>query len=411
MPKKPAIFSAAIVLFISGTSVFATGKASLLYQVWGSWGASQLGNAIAGAGDVNGDGKRDFIVGDPFGAFSPAWYGGSASVYSGADGSLLFETGGTADGGLLGYSVAGAGDINGDGKADVIVGAAGGDFTPEGANLPGSVFIFSVLDSIPLIQKDGENPGDQFGTKVIGGYDITGDGIPDFVVSAWLADSGNVTNAGAVYAYSGSDGSLLYKKYGEVSTGGFGLSLAFIGDLNGDGQAEFAVGAPFANPGGRINAGSVFLYSGATGNLLYSMDGTWDSARFGSDVSRTEDLDGDQTLDMLVCAPGFYDGSVYGQAFAFSGTTGRLLFEFTADKAGTEFGTSIVGIGDVNTDGVPDILVGAPYDSVGFHASGTGSAFIYSGKDGSLLLKLKPGKNDFIFGFGHEAADAGDLNH
>ena len=121
---------------------------------------------IVVAGDVNGDGKTDFIVGahaaDPGGRSAA----GSAYVYSGAGGVLLYQRDGGAAGDQFGYSVSAAGDVNGDGKADFIVGAHAAD--PGGRSAAGSAYVYSGAEGSILHQRDGETAGDQFGTSVGG---------------------------------------------------------------------------------------------------------------------------------------------------------------------------------------------------------------------------------------------------
>ena len=114
--------------------------------------------------------------------------------------------------------------------------------------------------------------------------DVNGDGKPDFIVGAHQADPGGRADAGSAYVYSGADGSLLYQKDGGATGDNFGLSVSTAGDVNGDGKADFIVGAHGADPGGRADAGSAYVYSGADGSILYQKDGGATGDFFGHSV-------------------------------------------------------------------------------------------------------------------------------
>ena len=103
--------------------------------------------------------------------------------------------------------------------------------------------------------------------------DVNGDGKDDFIVGADLADPGNKLNAGSAYVHSGADGTLLYQVDGASTADRFGNSVSMAGDVNGDGAGDFIVGAWFADPGNKTNAGSAYVYSGADGSLLYQKNG------------------------------------------------------------------------------------------------------------------------------------------
>ena len=294
-------------------------------------------------GDVNGDGKADFIVGargaDPGGRADA----GSAYVYSGADGSLLYQKDGGAASDRLGVSVSTAGDMNGDGKADFIVGAYYVD--PGGRANAGSAYIYSGADGSLLYQRDGGAAGDNFGLSVSTAGDVNGDGKADFIVGALWADPGGRFDAGSAYVYSGADGSLLYLRDGGVADDRFGFSVSTAGDVNGDGNADFIVGAFAASPGGRVNAGSAYVYSGADGALLYQRDGGAAGDNFGISVSTAGDLNGDGKADFIVGAyladPGGRLSA--GSAYIYSGADGSILYQKDGEAAYDSFGYSVSG--------------------------------------------------------------------
>ena len=294
-------------------------------------------------GDVNGDGKADFIVGargaDPGGRADA----GSAYVYSGADGSLLYQKDGGAASDRLGVSVSTAGDMNGDGKEDFIVGAYYVD--PGGRANAGSAYIYSGADGSLLYQRDGGAAGDNFGLSVSTAGDVNGDGKADFIVGALWADPGGRFDAGSAYVYSGADGSLLYLRDGGVADDRFGFSVSTAGDVNGDGNADFIVGAFAASPGGRVNAGSAYVYSGADGALLYQRDGGAAGDNFGISVSTAGDLNGDGKADFIVGAyladPGGRLSA--GSAYIYSGADGSILYQKDGEAAYDSFGYSVSG--------------------------------------------------------------------
>ena len=198
-------FSKLLTLFAAfSLSGSAFGAFTLLHQKNGSSAFDFMGRAVAGAGDVDGDGKADFIVG----ASRELTGAGSVFVYSGATGALLYRKDSSDSLSYFGFSVAGAGDVNGDGKADFLVGAFQAD--PGGLENAGSVFLYSGADGSLLYRKDGAGFGDEFGISVAGAGDVNGDAKSDFIVGARLADPNGVSNAGSAYLFSGATGELLY---------------------------------------------------------------------------------------------------------------------------------------------------------------------------------------------------------
>ncbi len=383
----------------------ASAQFTLLYQKDGDTAGINLGTSVAGAGDVNGDGRADFIIGASAANPGGLLFAGSAFVYSGADGSFLFQKNGAALGDRLGQSVASAGDVNGDGRADFIIGATFAD--PAGPN-SGSAFVYSGANGSLLFQKDG-TAGDNLGISVASAGDVNGDGRADYIIGAHLADPGGLGDAGSAYVYSGATGALLYQKDGAAIGDRLGVSVASAGDVNGDGRADFIVGADFADPGSRDTAGSAYVYSGATGSLLYQKDGAATGDRLGLSVASAGDVNGDGRPDFIVGAfvadPGGLNAA--GSAYVYSGATGLLLYQMDGTTAGDVFGARVAGGGDVNGDGKADFIIGAKLaDPGGF--SNAGSAYVYSGANGSLLFQ-KDGSavDDFL---GASVASAGDVN-
>ncbi|MGE5692667.1 MAG: integrin alpha [Candidatus Zixiibacteriota bacterium] len=382
-----------------------------LLQKYGVGPYDMFGWSVAGGGDVNGDGISDFIIGsiNAENIFPGNGFGrGVAYVYSGADSSLLYKKDRIQD--YLGASVAIVGDVNGDGRDDFLIGVPFAD--PGGFNNTGSAYLFSGIDGSLLFQENGATVGDQLGHSVAGAGDVNGDGIPDFIIGA--PDDCPLCGPGSVYVYSGSDGSLLYQKNGAAMGDAFGMSVASAGDVNNDGSADFIIGAPYANPGGFYRAGSVFLYSGADGTLLYQKNGTLaDGATAGDylgySVASAGDVNGDDRPDFLIGAPNASPGGLTGagSVYLFSGADGSLLYQKEGSETFGQFGSSVSTAGDANGDGIVDFMLGARLSDPG-GLTDAGSAFLYSGADGSLLFQA----NGTVSGarLGQSVAAVGDIN-
>jgi len=176
----------------------------------GDW----FGISVSGAGDVNGDGFADLVVGARFDN-NNGIDSGSARVFSGVDGTVLYTFNGDSSGDELGRSVSGAGDVNGDGFDDLIAGAHGDG---NNGSISGSARVISGSDGSILYNFDGDSEFDFFGWSVSGAGDVNGDGFADLIVGAW-GDVNNAALTGSARILSGFDGSVLYK---------------FSGDSNGD---------------------------------------------------------------------------------------------------------------------------------------------------------------------------------
>ena len=272
---------------------------SVLYTFDGDPSTDFFSRDLSGAGDVNSDGFADLIVGIPL--------NNSARVFSGADGSVLYNFFGDTAGDLFGRIVSGAGDVNGDGFADLIVGASLDDNNGIGS---GSARVFSGADGSVLYTFDGDSAGDGFGRPVSGAGDVNGDGFADLIVGA-AGDDNNGAGSGSARVFSGVDGSVLYTFVGDTSNDPFGLGDGFggavsgAGDVNGDGFADLIVGAPSDDPNGP-NSGSVRILSGVDGSVVYTFDGDSSDGflgdNFGASVSGAGDVNGDGVADFVVGA-------------------------------------------------------------------------------------------------------------
>ena len=168
---------------------------------------------------------------------------------------MLHTFTGLSPGDEFGFSIAGAGDLDRDGFADVIVGACCSD--PGGRTDAGRVLVFSGRNGSTLFSFEGQAAGDNLGTSVARVHDVNKDGYDDLIVGAWGAASG----AGQALVFSGRDGAVLATFQGQGSGSGFGRSVADVGDMNRDSFPELAVGAPMGDPGGLLDSGQATVYS------------------------------------------------------------------------------------------------------------------------------------------------------
>jgi hypothetical protein len=380
-----------------------------------------FGYSVSGAGDVNQDGFADVIVGayfeDPGTSPDEA---GRAYIFSGRDRRLLFELMSPNEqfGGNFGISVAGAGDVNQDGFADVIVGAY--RESPGGLTNAGRAYIFSGQDGSLLFQLISPNPrvGGAFGISVAAASDVNQDGFADVIVGA-AGDSPGTSppGAGRAYVFSGQNGTLLFELISpnEEQFGNFGTSVSGAGDVNQDGFADLTVGAYSEAPGTSPNdAGRAYVFSGQDGSLLFELISPNEetAGHFGLSVSGAGDVNKDGFADVIVGAAGespqFLEA---GRAYIFGGRDGRLLFELRSpnEEQFGQFGISVSGAGDVDQDGFADVVVGAWGEGPGT-SPGAGRAYVFSGRDGSLVVELRSPNQETAGHFGYSVSGAGDVN-
>lgn len=394
-------------------------------------GASFIGEAsddfagfsVAGAGDVNGDGYDELLIGAPYndesgidaGAVYLVW--GSAKEWSTGiplnDASVLKWTGEQA-GDLAGYSVTPAGDVNSDGYADFIVSAP-----KNGQYLEGAAYL--ILGSPTLtggsltstIKYSGAIPNAEIGEVISKAGDTNGDGYDDWLVGTSTID--------VVYLVLGSATPTSISISNAISYGGpLGMGIASIsggGDMNGDGYDEFAVGGPDNGS----NSGIVYLVHGsanpAGGSLTtYDWFGGSIGERLGTSVSMAGDLNGDGFDDLLAGAVNSganMNGGLYllfGQATAYDAP--NSIIDLAHRFEGLEndrIGSVVSSLGDINGDGYGDMLIGTDETSFydGLVYIQLGSTLLRGVDDVSNMDKMRGRKVSF---FGINAAPAGDVN-
>ncbi len=408
-----------------------------------------FGWSVASAGDVNGDGFDDVIVGAP-GAIGFATdpetdllsRRGRAYIFLGSptgvstDFAWVTEGDGNAETNY-GRSVASAGDVNGDGFDDVIVGApdflsptAGGNF---GGALAGKAYLFLGGPGGPDTTPDWTSIGDDqslagFGSTVASAGDVNGDGFDDVIIGAPAFNAQGAAPAmGKAYDFHGASSGLgtspaWTSSVDAVELAGFGSSVASAGDVDGDGFDDVIIGAEFFDapgPDRGFNTGKAYVYRGSAAGLATSAvwtaqaPGTPSPARFGISVDSAGDVNGDGFDDIAVGASA-ENTSLEAKVFVYHGSPAGPSVAPSWTVVGgplSAFGHSVAGVGDVESDGFDDLLVGDPtFVTGGIQA---GAAFLYAGSPSGLTLTdiwSSSGDTEFASEFGTSVAGAGDVN-
>ncbi|MFN0242438.1 MAG: integrin alpha [Planctomycetota bacterium] len=396
-----------------------------------------FGRGVANAGDIDGDGTPDLLV-TAAGQNDPRTKRcrGAIFAFSGRDGSVIYTAWSDREFdrfGLCGRgSIAIVGDVNQDGVADfaetvsdairctrdgqvlvqlstepswdhaahpiVGIGDCNGDLVPDLALTVSRARNFSVVRFLSgvdgaLVREIRGSRGHEFGLALDSGVDVDGDGAFELLVGCPRGTEEERTRGGMVYCVSVASGEVLWDVGSRAPNDRFGYTVKWIGDVDGDGLSDFAVGAPGDVENWRSRPGEceyVRVFSGGNRAMLYTIEGppnqddSFYGSSFGRALDRARDVDVDGMPDFIVGAP--RERGMSGSGRVYSGRSGELVHEFVGPGL-SDWGACVGSAGDLNCDGRTELYIVALNDTLG--AMPIGEVLVFDGRSGRELRRLQ----------------------
>jgi alpha-tubulin suppressor-like RCC1 family protein len=396
--------------------------ANTLNNILGDIKTDKAGSSVAFAGDVDGDGYGDYVIGIPgydIPAVPPLKMikdAGLALVISGKNGAELISVTGGVTKDAMGFAVAGGGDIDNDGFDDVVIGAPGADDAMMGLNDAGAIRIIYGPDGSRWTQFFGVQAKASSGSAVALG-DVNDDGYADIMIGAPKEDdlANNLADAGSVRVIDGNTESPVQYYFGTSAKAYAGKSVA-AGEFDVVAGDDIVIGSPNDDDVDNklTDAGSVKIYNIASNTMpVFSMYGASAKEAFGTSVAAGADVDDDGVGDVLAGAPRADDAMMglkdTGSMTVLYGPNASRWTRYLGTQAASLSGAS-VALGDVNGDGNADMIAGAPaFDSLTIPkvTKDTGGVSVRSGVDGALLDSIYGEVTKDYFG---SSISAGDIN-
>jgi len=408
-----ALLPALAVLILT---VALPAHAGSTYPVKCNTGGDAFGWSIASGADWDGDGFNDFAVSVPCVNSKRAPRSGKVIVYSGRNGKILWKKKGTQEKEWMGVGLAFINDINGDGRAELAIGAPGYDRRLK-AGEPGAPGVVANVGRVKILRfkkprvlrvvkgsiKDGG-----FGVRVANVGDVNSDGTPDFAVGAVNDVVSAGGRKGKVYVFSGKKPATVIDTFeGSTAAAEFGASIAGGLDMTGDAVPDILAGSGQIDANGANKSGQINGFLSPPPATRFVVVNGAKNDELGTGLAITDDHSGDGLADFLVGSPGADDLGLkrHGTATLLS-STGDVLFNIAdpTPEEGGEFGSTVADVGDLNGDGVRDFAVGAIRSdavkaSTGMLRKDAGRVHAVSGSDGSILWSLNGNATNGLFGF------------
>ena len=374
---KPTVPTRAVAAALAGLAASVPLHADVVEFVPpGAQVSGHFGDAVAGIPDLNGDDLDDVLVGAPDEDHFGFTDNGRVIVYSGRTGGQVrihFSPNGATNGNF-GHAVAGIGDINGDGRGDYIVGApgevsfSGRCYVYSGAN--GTL--------LRTVGSPNSEVGGRFGWSISAVPDVTGDGVDEYLIGAPNEDVGSITDAGRAYLFNGATAALVrsHNSPNAEQFGDFGWSVTGGRQVNDGAFGKYAVGAPGESATGLpIESGRAYAFAGNTGVLdrTYVPTNPNQGARYGQCVAAVPNFFGNGRVDLAIGSPsqnvtppkngsGLAAGAVEIRSFGAGANYLKFNQPLSDVSDSNNFGHAIAGIPDMDGDGRGEALIGAPAD-------------------------------------------------